>query len=299
MDTGVLCDGCRPDQLWRGVTPEQRFWANVKKLEGVDACWLWTRGSDAHGFGVLTFEGRQEAVHRVSWRLHFGPIPKGMCVLRRCEQALCVRPDHLWLGTRRDKVNDKTKRDRVRRIAAAPVGMVITKKPKMTDLEIAWTAGLFEGEGSLIVVAKLDPSRPSTQLSLTSTDRDVIVRFAETVGAGRVYGPYQPGAGKYDHWKQQYLWRGHGWALLRRLRAEWGPYLGRRRLARFDEIAAMEPPPYVRINRHQRRFTEDDVRDMRSSYARGETQVAIGKRYGIAQPHVGEIVRLETYKEIA
>lgn len=37
--------------------------------------------------------------HHASWIIHFGPIPAGERVLHRCDVTLCVRPDHLFLGT--------------------------------------------------------------------------------------------------------------------------------------------------------------------------------------------------------
>jgi hypothetical protein len=44
--------------------------------------------------------------HRVSWEVHIGPIPDGMCILHRCDVPRCVNPDHLFVGTKADNTAD-------------------------------------------------------------------------------------------------------------------------------------------------------------------------------------------------
>jgi hypothetical protein len=84
-----------------------RFWSKVQKTE---TCWLWTASKRHKGYGAFCYERNgikvQGRAHRFSWELHFGEIPEGLFVLHRCDNPACVRPDHLFLGTNQDNVDD-------------------------------------------------------------------------------------------------------------------------------------------------------------------------------------------------
>jgi hypothetical protein len=58
--------------------------------------------------------------HRVSYELHKGPIPEGLCVLHSCDTPACVNPDHLRAGTLSENIQDCIKRNR--RNERAPKG---------------------------------------------------------------------------------------------------------------------------------------------------------------------------------
>jgi hypothetical protein len=87
---------------------EDRFWSKVQRGEG---CWLWTAsvGTDGYGhFGVyrpedrsfLGLQGTNARAHRVAWVLAGNQLPHGGTVLcHSCDTPLCVRPDHLSIGT--------------------------------------------------------------------------------------------------------------------------------------------------------------------------------------------------------
>lgn len=94
-------------------TPERvRFWAHVETP--VDGCWEWTGGTTHFGYGAFKKQNRvQVNSHRYSWELHNGPIPEGVFVCHRCDNPLCVRPDHLFLGSGFDNMRDASKKGRM------------------------------------------------------------------------------------------------------------------------------------------------------------------------------------------
>ena len=87
------------------VSIEQRFWAYVD-VSG--ECWMWTGGKHHFGYGIFHTTARSSVLtHRFAWEFENGPIPDGMYVLHHCDNPPCVRPDHLWLGTREENNRDR------------------------------------------------------------------------------------------------------------------------------------------------------------------------------------------------
>lgn len=98
----------------------ERFSPKVVKTS---CCWIWRGSRNADGYGYIASggaRGRSLKAHRVSWRLHRGPIPDGLCVLHNCpcgDNPACVNPQHLWLGTHADNMRDMFTKGRRQRTA--------------------------------------------------------------------------------------------------------------------------------------------------------------------------------------
>lgn len=90
-----------------------RFWPRVGNPL-TDGCWEWVGQTNRNGYGVLWVleEGKQRLAHRISWTINVGPIPNGICVLHRCDNPRCVNPEHLFLGTQTDNLDDCTSKGR-------------------------------------------------------------------------------------------------------------------------------------------------------------------------------------------
>ena len=88
---------------------EIRFWEHVRKTDG---CWEWQRNFGSHGYGQISYNLKPVLAHRLSWELHNGSIPKGLCVLHKCDNKKCVKPSHLFLGTKLDNALDMISKGR-------------------------------------------------------------------------------------------------------------------------------------------------------------------------------------------
>jgi len=71
--------------------------------EELGQCWLWL-GAPHKGYGVIKYNKRDPAAHRVMWELERGPIPDDKELHHICEVTLCVNPAHLELLTRGEHI---------------------------------------------------------------------------------------------------------------------------------------------------------------------------------------------------
>ena len=88
-----------------------RFWAKVEKTP---TCWIW-KGRISARYGYLSIKNKGVRAHSVAWQLThpFEPI-KGLCVCHTCDNPICVRPSHLWLGTVSENSKDALAKGRLK-----------------------------------------------------------------------------------------------------------------------------------------------------------------------------------------
>jgi len=96
-----------------------------------NSCWIWIGARRGVGidketgerrqaqYGNFVKDGKSMLAHRAAYELFISPIPDGMLVLHRCDNPLCVKPAHLWLGTQADNMRDAIRKGRLDRKALA------------------------------------------------------------------------------------------------------------------------------------------------------------------------------------
>jgi hypothetical protein len=92
---------------------EERLLAKRKLTES--GCWEFTGSYTNSGYGMIGIGKREEGIilsHRASYQLFIGAIPDGMYVLHTCDNRKCFNPDHLFIGTQQDNMDDMESKGR-------------------------------------------------------------------------------------------------------------------------------------------------------------------------------------------
>ncbi len=116
----------------------ERFESKFRVTPG---CWIWLKGLNK-GYGQYWDGKKNRRANRFSYELYVGPVPDHLSVCHRCDNPICVNPDHLWLGT-----NDANTLDRVLKGRNARVLGSAQSTAKLTDeqaLEIRRASGMHK-----------------------------------------------------------------------------------------------------------------------------------------------------------
>lgn len=85
---------------------------NMVEMEPNSGCWLWSGYVTKWGYGAFRHNGKTLLSHRVSYSMHVGEIPAGMLACHKCDVPSCVNPDHLFLGSQTDNMQDMLQKGR-------------------------------------------------------------------------------------------------------------------------------------------------------------------------------------------
>jgi hypothetical protein len=137
----------------RGAPFEDRF-----VPEPNSGCWLWIGAQNNKGYGVISAKrgNRWKVVlaSRFSYEKHRGSIPPGLCVLHKCDTPICVNPDHLFVGTKRDNTDDALRKGRMHRGETS--GSSKLKREQVLEIR----SELAKGATHSSLAKRFDVSRP-------------------------------------------------------------------------------------------------------------------------------------------
>lgn len=105
-------------KFWDSASEQQKldrltdsFNKKVIKSDNKDDCWDWNAALKT-GYGSMKYNDKNIRAHRLSWIIHNGSIPDGLCVLHKCDNRKCNNPNHLFLGSKVDNIKDMVSKGR-------------------------------------------------------------------------------------------------------------------------------------------------------------------------------------------
>ena len=96
---------------------KDRLMLHVIIINPTSGCWEW-QGSKHNGYGHTIIgsrtDGTRKAIstHRLSYMVFKGEIPDGYEVCHKCDNPCCINPEHLFVGTRQDNIDDRERKHR-------------------------------------------------------------------------------------------------------------------------------------------------------------------------------------------
>ena len=80
------------------------------RIEG--ECWVYPNKPAVNGYIYLSIDNKKTLSHRLFYRLFKGGIPKNSFVLHKCDNKRCCNPEHLFIGTQKDNMQDMISKNR-------------------------------------------------------------------------------------------------------------------------------------------------------------------------------------------
>ena len=121
----------------------------LRKRKVVESgCWEWTGHIMKNGYGQIGLMGKVLLVHRASYMTFIGDIPKGLLVCHKCDNPKCFNPEHLFIGSNNDNVQDMVKKGRQRSLKGESAGQAKLTSDEVDEIRRSHIKTYQGGRGS-------------------------------------------------------------------------------------------------------------------------------------------------------
>lgn len=110
----------------RKIRSEELFETKFEKTKG---CWIWKGCINRGGYGKI---GTKKLAHRISYEKYIAKIPKGKQICHHCDNRKCVNPEHLFVGSIADNMQDKVNKNRQSK--GSNIGSSILTEEKVLEI---------------------------------------------------------------------------------------------------------------------------------------------------------------------
>ncbi len=93
----------------------QQYLSSRVKIDVSTGCWLWRGAVTDRGYGKASWKQTHYRAHQLAALLYLNHVlGSGLSVCHHCDTPLCCNPDHLFIGTGKDNIQDAVRKRRHR-----------------------------------------------------------------------------------------------------------------------------------------------------------------------------------------